>query len=107
MIKRVWLSLASLFLAPMAFAVNNDVDLGDGGGDGLLKPFADFLQQIVDFAGGPGVLFISFLSFAFAIGLWVAAPKQGSAAMAWAFRVAIGVIALMNIALFLTWMQGL
>lgn len=106
MIKRVWLSLAAMFMAPMAFAANNDVDLGDGGGDGLLAPFAEFLQQLVDFAGGPGVLFIAFVSFACAIAMWVAIPKQGGAAMGWALRVGVGVIFLMNIALFLTWMQS-
>lgn len=105
MMNRIFWSLFGLLLAPAAFAANNDVDLGNAGG-GPLEAFAGFMQELVNFVGGPGVLFIAFVSAAAAIGLWVAAPKQGSAAMAWAFRVCVGVIFLMNIAILLTWLQG-
>ena len=105
MMNRVLLSLFGFLMAPAAFAANNDVDLGNSGG-GPLEAFSAFMQELVNFVGGPGVLFIAFVSAAAAIGLWVAAPKQGSAAMAWAFRVCVGVIFLMNIAILLTWLQG-
>lgn len=105
LMKRVRLSLCGLLMAPAAFAANNDVDLGSSG-SGPLEAFGAFMQELVDFVGGPGVLFIAFVSAAAAIGLWVAAPKQGSAAMAWAFRVCVGVILLMNLAILLTWLQG-
>lgn len=104
--NRVFWSLCGLFLAPAAFAAgNNDVDLGSSGG-GPLEAFSAFMQEMVNFIGGPGVLFVAFVSAAAAVSLWVAAPKQGSAAMGWAFRVCVGVILLMNIAILLTWLQG-
>lgn len=103
--NRAWAALVALLLTPAAFAANNDVDLGSSG-SGPLEAFAGFMQELVNFVGGPGVLFIAFVSAAAAIGLWVAAPKQGSAAMAWAFRVCVGVILLMNLAILLTWLQG-
>ncbi|MGN9404658.1 hypothetical protein ACTMQQ_28435 [Pseudomonas syringae pv. aptata] len=96
----------ALVMAPVAFAAgNNDVDLG-GNSSGPLQAFVGFLQELVNFVGGPGVLFIAFIAGFAAIGLWVIAPKAGGAAIAWAFRVCAGVIMLMNLALLLTWLQG-
>ncbi|HBO7987864.1 hypothetical protein [Pseudomonas aeruginosa] len=105
MLNRVFWLLASLFLSPLALAANNDVDLGSPG-DGPLAAFAGFMQELVNFVGGPGVLFIVFVSAAAGIGLWVMAPKSGSAAVAWIARVCVGGIALFNLALLLAWYQG-
>ena len=104
MIKRGWAYLAALCAAPAAWASNSSIDLG-GGGSEPLEAIVSFFQDVVDFAGGPGVLLIVFLSSFAAIALWVAAPKQGGAAMAWAFRVAVGGILLFNLALLLAWLQ--
>ncbi|MGC3479823.1 hypothetical protein ACPTKW_27915, partial [Pseudomonas aeruginosa] len=64
------------------------------------------MQELVNFVGGPGVLFIVFISAAAGITLWVMAPKAGSAAVAWIARVCVGGIALFNLALLLAWYQG-
>ncbi|WP_263147673.1 hypothetical protein [Pseudomonas sp. RIT-PI-AD] len=105
MLNRVFWLFAGLFLSPLALAVNNDVDLGSPG-DGPLAAFAGLMQALVDFVGGPGVLFIVFISAAAGIGLWVVAPKSGSQAVAWIARICVGGIALFNLALLLTWYQG-
>jgi hypothetical protein len=105
MMKGISLYLAGSLVAPAAMAANSTVDLG-GSGSGPLQQISTFMQQIVDFAGGPGVLFIVFMSACAAVGLWVAAPKSGSAAIAWAFRVCIGAIVLLNIALLISWFKG-
>lgn len=104
MMTRIFWLLASFMLAPVALSANNDLDLG-APSDGPLAAFAGFMQELVDFVGGPGVLFIVFVSAACGVALWVMAPKQGSAAIAWIGRVCIGALVLFNIAILLTWLQ--
>ncbi|HDZ58142.1 MAG TPA: hypothetical protein ENI17_02680 [Pseudomonas xinjiangensis] len=103
--KRLFWYVSSFLLAPSVMAQANDVDLGSPAA-GPLAAIGGFMQEVVDFAGGPGVLFIAFISAVAAVALWVAAPKQGGAAIAWALRVCVGVIILMNIALLITWFQS-
>lgn len=77
-----------------------------GGGTGIFAQIGNFLQEIVNFLGGTGTMFVVFLSFAGAITMWVLIPKQAGAAVAWAFRAACGAIALFAMATLVTWIQG-
>ncbi|WP_133462471.1 hypothetical protein [Scandinavium goeteborgense] len=95
---------ATLASAAANAATNNDVSLPQPDTPFLAKITA-FMQNILDVAGGAGALFIAFVSAVAAIGLWIAAPKQGSTALAWVFRVCVGAIAIFNIALLFTWLQ--
>ena len=104
MLNRAFWLLASFFLAPFALAANHAVDLGSPS-DGPLAAFAGFMQELVNFVGGPGVLFIVFVSAGAGVALWVMAPKQGSAAIAWIGRVCVGALVLFNLAILLTWLQ--
>ncbi|BES73865.1 hypothetical protein RE428_48830 (plasmid) [Marinobacter nanhaiticus D15-8W] len=100
----VW--LASFAFAPAALAVeNNELDLGSPA-DGPLAAIGTFMQELIDFVGGPGVLFIVFVCAVAAIGLWVAAPKMGGTAIAMLLRVLVGGILIFNVALIITWLQG-
>lgn len=84
---------------------NNNVTLQAPSG-GPLQACVTMFQYIINFAGGAGAVFVVFLSLVAAIGLWVAAPKQGSAAMGWALRACVGGILLFNIALFIGWLEA-
>ncbi|MGF1903603.1 hypothetical protein [Aliivibrio salmonicida] len=97
----------SLLLLPLfpALAYARSVDLGASGG-GIFGPVADFFQEIVDFLGGTGTLFVIFVALVAGIGLWVFIPKQAGAAMGWVFRGCIGAIALFSIGTLITWLQG-
>ena len=96
-----WL-LGSMLISAQAHA---SVSLG-GGGSGVFAKFANFLQEVVDFLGGTGTLFVIFMSAAGAIFLWVIAPKAGGEALAWLFRVCVGAIALFSLSLVITWLKG-
>lgn len=99
------LCAAAAYSGAAMAASNNDVSLPSPN-QGFLQKFTSWMQDVVDFVGGAGVLFIVFVSAAACIALWVAVPKSGSAAMAWVFRVCIGGIALFNLALLIGWAQG-
>ncbi len=94
-----WLS-AGLSVSASAHAVTLP-----GSGTGIFAQLGNFLQEIVNFLGGTGSMFVIFLSFAGAIGMWVLMPKQASAAVAWAFRAAIGGICLFAMGTLITWIQ--
>lgn len=98
--------IATLLFAPVAVAQEgNQLDLG-APADGPLAAIGGFMQAVIDFVGGPGVLFIVFVSAAAAVGLWVAAPKAGGTAIAMLMRVLVGGIVVFNIALLISWLQG-
>ncbi|WAH62220.1 hypothetical protein LZ023_40800 (plasmid) [Pseudomonas silvicola] len=105
LMNQVALYMAALLLAPVAMAANSDVDVG-GSSSGPLQMVSDFFQELVDWLSGPGVILVVFISCVGAIALWVAAPKQGSTALAWLLRAIVGGIVLFNIALLLSWLQG-
>ena len=72
---------------------------------GPLQKIGKFFQQIVDFLGGTGTMFVIFLSLVSGIALWIFMPKQGSAALGWVFRACIGGIVLFTLGTVLTWLQ--
>lgn len=96
-------SLAMAF-SGTALAANNDVSL-DSPSEGFLQKLVSWMQDLIDVIGGAGVLFVVFLSLAACIIMWVIIPKAGSAALGWAFRAAMGGIALFNLALLIAWVQ--
>ncbi|NQD63305.1 hypothetical protein HP459_18170 [Enterobacter sp. CM29] len=98
-------AVTALAYAGVASAANNDVSLPSPN-QSFLQKFTSWMQDVIDFVGGAGVLFIVFVSAAACIVLWVTAPKSGGAAMSWIFRVLMGGIALFNLALLITWAQG-
>ncbi len=98
-------SLLALFGAASAQAADNNVDIG-AESDGPFALVGNFLQQVVDFGGGPAVTFIVFISAAGAVTLWMMVPKEASKAVGWFFRVCIGAIVILNIALVITWYKG-
>ncbi len=75
-----------------------------GSSTGIFGKITGFFQQIVDFLGGAGTLFVVFIGASAAIGLWVFAPKQASEAIAWFFRICIGAILLFSLGTFITWL---
>ncbi|MCF5395296.1 hypothetical protein GIV96_25590 [Pseudomonas syringae] len=98
-------SLLALFGAASAQAADNNVDIG-AESDGPFALVGNFLQQVVDFGGGPAVTFIVFFSAVGAVGLWMMVPKEASKAVGWFFRVCIGALLILNIALIITWYKG-
>ncbi len=77
-----------------------------GGGDsGIFAPIGAFFQSVTDFLGGTGAMFVIFLSFCGAIGMWVLMPKQAGAAIAWAFRATVGGILLFGMGMLVTWVR--
>ncbi|GEK16020.1 hypothetical protein [Aliivibrio fischeri] len=81
------------------------VSIGSGGG-GPFSKVADFFQEIVDFLGGTGTLFVVFVAICAGIGLWVFIPKQAGTALGWIFRGCIGAIALFSMGTVITWLQS-
>lgn len=77
-----------------------------GTSTGIFGKVASFMQQIVDFLGGPGTLFVVFVAAVAAIALWVFEPSKGGAAIAWLFRVCIGAISLFGMGLLITWLRS-
>lgn len=94
-----------VFLTQHVFAANTTVSL-DGPSSGPLAKITKLMQELVDFLGGAGILFVVFVSAVVGIGLWIIAPKAGSQAMGYIARTAVGAIVLLNIALLITWYQG-
>ncbi|MFA0249489.1 hypothetical protein AB4458_25530 [Vibrio sp. 10N.261.45.F1] len=76
------------------------------GGSGVFQKFTSFFQTIIDFLGGSGTLFVIFLSAAAAIILWIIAPKAGSEALMWLFRVCMGAIGLFSLGLLITTLKA-
>lgn len=99
--KRYIVTLHALFFSTWATA---SVSLGSAP-SGLAK-IAAFFQDIVDFLGGTGTLFVVFISAAAAIMLWIVTPKSGSAVIAWIFRVGVGAIGLFSLGTVIAWLQS-
>ncbi len=97
-------SLGLFLYCMLATQAHASVSLGSSSG-GFAK-IAAFFQEIVDFLGGTGTLFVVFISAAAAIMLWIIAPQSGSAVMAWIFRVCVGAISLFSLATVMTWLQS-
>ncbi|EDL52202.1 hypothetical protein VSAK1_26620 [Vibrio mediterranei AK1] len=93
-----------LVLLTVTMPVYASVSLGSN--TGVFQKITNFFQSIVDFLGGTGTLFVIFISAAAAIILWIMAPKEGSAAIAWIFRVCIGAIGLFSLGTLITSLQG-
>ena len=85
-------------------ALAEDFDIGDAP-TGPLEDVVSFVQDIVNTISGPGVFAIGFVSLVAVVALWVFAPKAGPV-MALAMRVAIGVLILLNIPLWFTYLSG-
>lgn len=76
-----------------------------GGGTGPFAKVQKFFQEIVDFLGGTGTLFVVFVALVAGISLWVAIPKQAGVALGWVFRAIVGGIFLFGIGIVLTWIK--
>lgn len=97
--------LICVFFYSNAYALNSTVSL-DVSGSGPLAKVGKLMQEFVDFLGGPGVLFVTFIGVAAAIALWIFVPKGGSAVIGYIARTAAGGVVLMNLAIVLTWFQS-
>ena len=102
LLSRGYWALMTLLFSTSSYAFS----LGGGGDSGIYSAIAAFLQSTVDFLGGTGSMFVVFLSFCGAIGMWVLIPKNAGAAIAWAFRAAVGGICLFGMGMLVTWIQG-
>lgn len=98
-LNTLWL----LALSPSTFA--SSIDLG-GSSSGFLSSLADFFQDLVDFVGDTGALFIVFISIATGLGLWAFMPKQSGAALGFIFRACIAGIGLFGMGTFIAWIKS-
>lgn len=101
--KQQRLGLASLNLLLVSTA--NAVSL-DPPSSGPFARIGAFFQELVDFLGGTGTMFVVFCSLAVGIGLWVSIPKQGGAALGFVFRACIGAICLFGLGTLITWIKS-
>ncbi|MCG9612851.1 hypothetical protein L1D41_24750 [Vibrio harveyi] len=99
--QRLMMSVIGLTISASSYA---SVSLG-GGGSGVFAQITNFFQEIVNFLGGTGAMFVIFLSFTGAIGLWVISPKSAGPAVAWGFRGAIGGILLFAMGTLISWIK--
>ncbi len=99
--QRLMMTLIGLTVSTTSYA---SVSLG-GGGSGVFAQITNFFQEIVDFLGGTGAMFVIFLSFSGAIALWVISPKSAGPAVAWGFRGAIGGILLFAMGTLISWIN--
>lgn len=106
-LRQGWMSLVLLLLAGPALAQTSQSITLQNTGTTFFDSIVALFQDIIDFAGGPGVFFIIFISAVMAIGLWIFAPKQGSAAVTWLIRILVGGIIILNLSLLLTYLQSL
>ncbi|WP_178306553.1 hypothetical protein [Vibrio algicola] len=100
---------ASLFIGSLCAskaAVASSIDIG-GSSSGFLSKIAEFFQQVVDFAGGPGAMFIVFLSITVGLGMWAFMPKQSGSALGYIFRACIAGIGLFGMGTLLAWLQSM
>jgi len=102
LLHRGYWALMALLCSTSSYAFS----LGGGGDSGIFAPMAAFFQSVVDFLGGTGAMFVIFLSFCGAIGMWVLIPKNAGAAIGWAFRATVGGICLFGMGLLVTWVKG-
>ncbi|GEM77219.1 hypothetical protein [Vibrio sagamiensis] len=96
---------ATFFLMQLSLVCFASVSLGEGG-TGPFAKVGKFFQDIVDFLGGTGSMFVIFLAFAGAIALWVLKPKEAGPAAAWALRACIGAICIFGLGTLITWVKS-
>ncbi|EMO4164853.1 hypothetical protein WMR86_20180 (plasmid) [Proteus vulgaris] len=101
--KHCW-GLVLMFPAWLAVAADGTINLPSAN-EGFLDKIVKWFQDIINFIGGAGALFMAFIAGCAAILLWIFAPKAG-AAMGFIMRVCVGAIALFNLGLFIAWLQA-
>ena len=106
-VQKVWIGFVLLFLAGPGFTQTSQSIQLQNTGTTFFDSIVAFFQDFIDFAGGPGIIIVVFTSAVMAVGLWIIAPKQGSAAVAWLLRIIVGGIVILNISLLLTYLQSL
>lgn len=87
-----------------AFADNSTIDIGTTG-NGWFDKAVQFLQLVVNFAGGPGVALIVIVSLIIGVAIWIVAPKSG--AIMYLLRAIVGGIGIMNVGVLYAYMKGL
>ncbi|WP_330927116.1 hypothetical protein [Candidatus Sororendozoicomonas aggregata] len=97
-------ALFLLWFSNTVYGADEAVDIG-APTDGPLAKVGAFFQELVDFLGGAGVMFVVFMSAAAAVGLWVLVPKQAGQAIAWIVRVCIGALVLFGMGTLITWLK--
>jgi type IV secretory pathway VirB2 component (pilin) len=90
-------------MAVNAYA-QGDFDIGEAP-TGPLEAITAFFQDIVNFLSGPALFAVGFISLVLVVMLWVFAPKLGPV-MFYGARVAAGVIILVNLPLWYTYLGG-
>lgn len=93
--------IVAICFTPLAFAT---ISLG-APSSGPLASIGKFLQEIVDFLGGTGTLFVAFVGVFAGIAMWVMIPKNAGSAVAFIMRAMIGAIALFTLGLTITWLK--
>lgn len=108
-IRKTWwmAGFFSALLTPAVLAAtgNSTVTIPDSGGGEIYSTFARYMQDLVNFLGGSGVLFAVFVSAAVAVCIWIFAPKN-SGLMGWLVRIVIGAIVLFNLAVIILYFRG-
>lgn len=97
-------ALLSLFTSNAMASASQAFNIGDAP-EGPLQQLTSFVQDVVNTLSGPGVFAVGFVSLFIVVVLWVFAPKAGPV-MATAMRVCIGVIALLNLPVWFTYLGG-
>ncbi|CCN39720.1 conserved membrane hypothetical protein [Vibrio nigripulchritudo FTn2] len=96
-----YISLAVLISMPVSA---RGYSLGSGG-TGIFAKFTKFMQDVVDFLGGPGVMALAFIGILAAVAIFIVKPKEGAAAAGWLGRVALGCIILFSVGTVVSWVQ--
>ncbi len=94
--------IVAISFSPLALA---NISLG-APSSGPLASIGKFLQEIVDFLGGTGTLFVAFVGVFLGIAMWVMIPKNAGPAVAFIMRAMVGAIALFTLGLTITWLQS-
>lgn len=101
--KKQLTAYLALLLSPWAMA--DSIPLGTPSA-GPLAAIGKFLQELVDFLGGSGTLFVVFIGIFLGIAMWVMMPKNAGPAVAFIMRAMVGAIALFTMGLTITWLQS-
>ncbi|PXF32085.1 hypothetical protein WH50_06400 [Pokkaliibacter plantistimulans] len=104
--NRVLAFAISMYASQTFAAANNTVDIGTTSDKSPLQKVVSFMQEFVNFIGGPGAAFVVFISAVCCVALWVAAPKQSSVVMGWLLRVVTGGILIFNITMVFSWLKA-
>jgi len=93
----------TLISSPVLAARNAKIDLDTTGVDWMDK-IVGLFQSLINLVGGPGILLITFICLVALLCLYLFFPKN--AAFPYLFRAAVGLVALFNIPLLITWISG-